>query len=679
MNFDDTPWIHVGPPNLLSPSPLCLTSIALNLSTALSPHSSLHPINLHHSLIRLSSLALASVTSRLPAILRRRHGPDLTFPLDPTRSGLHPILHNVGGANGRGGGGYEDGLGGARRRDEDHSFSQDISTGSSTHDDEPSNSSLGMELARASTRPVKVLDETLLKASVLQRKVFGFLIPPLIPSSPQNTLTTPYAPPAPIHTAGSNLRTKDWEPLSSTGTSAPLDESKTVGTPGSGWQRQGVGCRVPSIPRVPKSFSDLALCWEALRGRGGVRRSVGRSGMGYKGPASVSPYGTSKKPYKFDYKPRVEAEVEVIDLLDTTAGLRGLRGLDATEFRLPVEPASGTVAYTLFDESKSMDLSGLAVTACYPVVALEVKAIVLDHYLDLHPGLRRPVTSFSKSLRIHLRHHRTTNLEILSYPPSGSGTTTKPTAILPERLGEFIDDAHYFNEVFDEKSASFCEVKNVKIQIPLRDERTSNAVQQLLSGLRRPITMLKFTSWLHKINVPTFISNVKMLGPCLKNVKTLSLKLDEYNEDSWQFPEIVCLKLRTALEVLPEDWREAQEVEDDWIRKMGEVTPTLQRVYFDHGFSEQIERGASDWSTGEQIVRYRESPSQEWSRATWYYPLPQSPRHRAIRRWDKQPLLRPRSTEKVYFDPWASNNEHSEDEEEGWEDLKDAEEGGADF
>ncbi|KAJ3512826.1 hypothetical protein NMY22_g15222 [Coprinellus aureogranulatus] len=121
------------------------------------------------------------------------------------------------------------------------------------------------------------------------------------------------------------------------------------------------------------------------------------------------------------------------------------------------------------------------------------------------------------------------------------------------------------------------------------------------------------------------------------------------------FPHLACFKLRTALEVFPvvksKDIREARDQEDAWVARLAGMLPSLGRIHVGHSYSEVLCHYGF-WYSGERVVRYRDSSTGLWFRGTWSFP---GGRMHSMQR---RTMSDPKTTEKIYFDAWESDEEH---------------------
>lgn len=198
----------------------------------------------------------------------------------------------------------------------------------------------------------------------------------------------------------------------------------------------------------------------------------------------------------------------------------------------------------------------LAVALSLQATAVELQDMILDFYLDIQPDSRRRVTSMSRHLRERLRHHRATTVEVYAsdpFIPLQERRTS--TTVLPESLPRLIADAEQFHSAFPLPACvSFGEIENLKINLPSQDNTLVQALQTLLSGLRRPVHSVKFTSWQDLMDLPDFMEYVGKLGCGLNNVRTLSLVFNHYGlleeEDGDEHPvSCYCSQILVALTV----------------------------------------------------------------------------------------------------------------------------------
>lgn len=284
--------------------------------------------------------------------------------------------------------------------------------------------------------------------------------------------------------------------------------------------------------------------------------------------------------------------------------------------------------------------------------------------------------------------------------------------VLPNQLRQFLADAQGFRSVFKSPSSiSFWEISDVKINLPFDEDDLISPTKRMLSKFRRPIGLAKFSSWEDRMDLTDFMADVGRLGQGLSEVRTLALvynhfgaQEDDEDEDTvrrcllrmlpssvtialvvqlppWElwydprffdnvkmFADLVCLKLRTALEVFPVvtglDPRQAQEAEEHWVVQLGQTIPNLRRIHIGHSYSEQLGHEGSPWYSGERVVRYRGTAAPEWSSGCWFYPVSNS--QDPFYLGQKRALFNPRTTEKIHFDPWGSDSEYEECQEDGW-------------
>lgn len=109
-------------------------------------------------------------------------------------------------------------------------------------------------------------------------------------------------------------------------------------------------------------------------------------------------------------------------------------------------------------------------------------------------------------------------------------------------------------------------------------------------------------------------------------------------------------------------------LQNGWVVALGEMMPSLWRIYIAHSYSEQLEYEGSAWYSGERNVRYREAPDEDWASGCWLFSSPSL--DTPLRHMQRKSLRNPRTTEKAHFDPWESDGEYAENPEYGWSTSK---------